>query len=69
MTRIIVLEGYTNPFGGYSRRGNQQHHLGGSTMRKQQSKMKKCAVAFRRSRKAGSYRAFMRKCLKKGHRA
>ena len=65
MTRIIVLEGYTNPFGGYSRRGNQQHHLGGSTMKKQQSKMKKCAVAFKRGGKRGSYRAFMRRCLKK----
>lgn len=34
-------------------------------MKKQQSKMKKCAVAYRRARKAGSYRAFMKKCLKK----
>jgi hypothetical protein len=37
-------------------------------MRKQQSKMKKCAMQYRRSGKRGSYVAHMKKCLKKGHR-
>ena len=65
VNRILVLEGYTNPFGD-SRRGRTQHSLGGSpTMKKQQSKMKKCAMQYRRSGKARSYRAFMKSCLKK----
>jgi hypothetical protein len=34
-------------------------------MKKQQSKMKKCAMQYRRSGKARSYRAFMKSCLKK----
>lgn len=33
--------------------------------RRQQSKMKSCAVAWKRSGKRGSYRAHMKRCLKK----
>lgn len=73
MNRILVLEGYRNPFGDSHRRINTQS-LGGTTMRrrrstrsvkKQQSKMKSCAASWKRSSKRGSYRVFMRSCLKK----
>ncbi len=63
MNRILVLEGYTNPFGETHRSKPQYHSLGGTTM-KQQSKMKACAKSW----KTGSYRAHMKKCLKKTHR-
>jgi hypothetical protein len=61
MNRILVLEGYTNPFGDSHRRSKQQSPTGGNTM-KQQSKMKMCAKSW----KSGSYRAHMKKCLRKG---
>ena len=71
MNRILVLEGYTNPFGD-SRRGRTQHSLGENTMRRrrsyrgmQQSKMKSCAAEYRQAGKPGKYISFMKKCLKK----
>ena len=66
MNRILVLEGYTNPFGDSHRSHTQRYSPGGSNMRKQQSKMKKCAMQYRRSGKRGSYVAHMKRCLKKG---
>lgn len=73
MNRILVLEGYRNPFGGPAPRTNLKH-LGGSSMSRrrrsyrgmkaQQSKMKSCAAEWRRSGKRGSYMAHMKRCLK-----
>ena len=69
MNRILVLEGYTNPFGD-SRRKSQ--HLGGTMRRRhsyrgvsQTSKMKSCAAEYRRAGKPGKYISYMKKCLKK----
>lgn len=71
MNRILVLEGYTNPFGGPAPR-TRSKHLGGSKMarrkssvKRQQSKMKSCAASWRRAGKHGSYRAHMKRCLSK----
>lgn len=70
MNRILVLEGYTNPFGDSRRKS--QHHLGGTMRRRrsyrgvsQTSKMKSCAAEWRKSGKSGKYISFMRSCLKK----
>lgn len=57
-SRITVLEG----FGYHKRRRRKSPHRG--DRRAQQSKMKKCAIKWRRA-KSGSYRSFMKKCLKK----
>ena len=70
MNRILVLEGYTNPFGD-SRRKSQQ--LGGTMRRRRsyrgikqmQSKMKSCAAEWRASSKSGKYTRFMAACLKR----
>jgi len=70
VNRILVLDGYTNPFGDSRRKS--QHHLGGNTMKRrrsyrgmQQSKMKSCAAEYRKAGKPGKYISFMKKCLKK----
>lgn len=78
MNRILVLEGYRNPFGGPAPRTNQKH-LGGNMahrrrsskrrsykgIKAQQSKMKSCAAEWRSGKtSARSYMAHMRQCLK-----
>lgn len=57
MARIAILEGYGSPFGGHKRKG--------SSMKKQQMKMKKCA---KRCKGGGKYQSCMSKCLRKGSR-
>lgn len=56
MNRVVVQEGYSLPFAGYRKRR--------ATKRKgsQQNKMRKCAKSFKGR---GSYRAHMKRCLKK----
>lgn len=60
MNRVVIQEGYSLPFDAYRRKKRRKARRGGS----QQNKMKTCAGKWRRSGKRGSYRAFMRKCLK-----
>jgi hypothetical protein len=68
VNRILVLEGYTNPFGDSRRK---QHHLGGTMRRRrslrgmQQSKFKACVAEWKASGKRGKYTAHMSRCLKK----
>lgn len=59
MNRILILEGYVNPFGGSRRTSTRS-----KPMKRMQSMMKKCALKWKRSGKRGKYTAFMRKCLK-----
>lgn len=65
--RITVQSGYTIPFDDFGaarkkrRTKRKAKRTGGA--KKQQNKMKACAVKWKRSGKRGSYRAFMKKCL------
>jgi len=65
--RIAIYDGYGVPagFAGKRRkkRSSKSRSRGGA--KKQQSKMKSCAVKWKRSGKRGSYRSFMKGCLKK----
>lgn len=58
MNRIAILEGYTMP-----KHRRKKSHKGG--VKKQQSKMKTCAGAWKRSGKRGKYTSFMKACLRK----
>lgn len=65
--RVVVQEGYEIPFAGFDgyrrrRRKSRRSRRGGRS--RQQGKMKACAKRWRRSGKRGSYRAFMKRCLK-----
>lgn len=66
VTRILVLKGYTNPF------GEARTKPRGKTMRKQsakvkaqQSKMKSCARQWKAAGKPGKWSSYAGKCLKK----
>lgn len=60
MNRVVIQEGYSLPFDGTRRR--RRRGTSGA-MKRQQSKMKACAKKWN-SKGSGSYRAFMKKCLK-----
>lgn len=55
-TRITIFEGYTMA------RHKKRRSSGA---KKQQSKMKSCASAWKRSGKKGKYTTFMKSCLRK----
>jgi hypothetical protein len=67
--RVVVQEGYDLPFAGFdgyrrrrkSRRKSRSRRGGRS---RQANKMRACAKRWRHSGKKGSYRAFMKRCLK-----
>lgn len=70
--RVVVQEGYELPFSdldGYRRkrrrksRKSRARRSGGRS--RMISKMKSCAKRWRHHRGGGSYRTFMKKCLKK----
>jgi len=65
--RVVIQEGYTLPFASYSkrRRSPSRRRLHGmpAAVKRQQSVMKACAKKWSGQ---GSYRAFMKKCLKAG---
>jgi len=63
MNRVVIQEGYSLPFAGTRRRRHhrRRHHMHGA-MKRQQSKMKSCAAKWNGK---GSYRAHMKRCLKK----
>lgn len=61
--RVVVQEGYKIPFAefeGYRRR--KKRKKGGHA--KQANKMRACAKRWKHSGKKGSYRSFMKRCLK-----
>lgn len=67
--RVVVQEGYEIPFAGFDgyrrrrrRRSHSRRRRGGRS--RQANKMKTCAKRWRHSGKKGSYRAFMKRCLK-----
>ncbi len=65
--RVVVQEGYSLPFAGFDgyrrrRRKTRRSRRGGRS--KQANKMRACAKRWRGSGKKGSYRAFMKRCLK-----
>ena len=62
MNRIVIQEGYTLPFDGARRKKRSKRASG--AFRRQQSTMKACAKKWNKSG-SGSYKAFMKKCLKK----
>lgn len=65
--RITIQEGYEMPFdafGAAKRRRRRRSRRMSGALKRQQGKMKSCAAKWRRSGKRGSYRAFMKKCLK-----
>ena len=73
LTRILVLKGYTNPFGDspkpkkrgktMKRRSSKRKMSYGMT--RQASKMQSCAREYKAEGKPGKYTSFMKKCLKK----
>lgn len=67
MNRILVLEGYTNPFGDSHRKSQ---HLGGTMRRRrsyrgtQQSKFSTCVAEWKSGdHRASKYQSHMSKCL------
>lgn len=67
MNRVVVQEGYKIPFSGfegYKKRGKKKGKARGRS--RQTSKMSTCAKRWRnRKGYEGSYRTFMKRCLKK----
>lgn len=65
MNRVVFQEGYSLPFDAYRRKrrksSRRRRSMSGG-MKRQQNKMKACA---RKWSGKGSYRAFMRGCLRK----
>lgn len=60
MNRVVIQEGYTLPFNAYGKRRRSRRSMPAGVKR-QQGKMKACAKKWSGK---GSYRAFMKKCLK-----
>jgi hypothetical protein len=70
MNRVVIQEGYTLPFAAYhkKRRAPKRKRSLGSmpaAVRRQVSVMKSCAKKWNSSG-TGTYRSFMKKCLKNG---
>lgn len=66
--RLAMQEGYTLPFHAYGRTGRRSgrgHGRKSQAFVGQQSQMKKCAAQWRRTGRGGSYRSFMKGCLKR----
>lgn len=65
MNRVVMQEGYDLPFDAYRRRKKRRSGRRGlsGAMKRQQSKMKVCAKKWNSSG-SGSYRSFMKRCLK-----
>lgn len=66
--RVAIQEGYVLPFHAYGRVGRRSGRGRGRKSQAfmgQQSRMKKCAAQWRAGRKDGSYRSFMKGCLKR----
>lgn len=64
--RVVVQDGYKIPFAdfeGYRKRRRKRRSRRGGRSR-QANKMRSCAKRWRSSGKKGSYRAFMKRCLK-----
>lgn len=64
--RVVVQEGYDLPFAQFDghRRKKRRHSKRRASRSRQTSKMSSCAKKWRSSRKSGSYRGFMKRCLK-----
>lgn len=60
MNRVVIQEGYALPFEAYRRKHRSSRRMPAGAKR-QQTKMKSCAKKWSGK---GSYRAFMKKCLK-----
>lgn len=67
--RVVVQEGYKIPFAGFDgyrrrRRSKSRRRSRRGGRSRQANKMRTCAKRWRNSGRKGSYRAFMRRCLK-----
>jgi hypothetical protein len=66
MNRVVFQEGYSLPFDAYRRkRKSGRRRKMPLALKRQQSKMKACALKWRRGGGRGSYRRFMAACLRK----
>lgn len=65
MNRVTIHEGYGIPFAAYRRKRRSAKRRSSGGPKRMQSRMKACALKWRKSKKNGKYTSFMKACLTK----